>query len=136
MVGFCNKSVTLLQITDFLPIPGATAFFIETIRQKVETLRVRRLQSFRLLAGVYQTTNSEFLQKLYSMKYVFVIPQFLAEFYFCNHDGQGFKLTSRIEDALTSSDPESATREAARLQLQSGYAVHTRQVLINDRVRN
>jgi hypothetical protein len=70
------------------------------------------------------------------MKYVFVIPTFLAEFYFCDHNGQGFKLTSRIEDALTSSDPESATREVERLKLQSGYAVHARAVLMNDRVRN
>ncbi len=64
------------------------------------------------------------------MKYVFVIPDFIAQFYFCSHTGEGFTLTTRIEDALTSSDAESAVMEIERLKRQSGHLVQARKVLM------
>ncbi len=62
------------------------------------------------------------------MKYVFGSPQIIAEFYFCPYIGEGFRLSNRLEDALVSTDPESAKEIAERLKRQSGFLVQARQV--------
>ncbi len=62
------------------------------------------------------------------MKYVFVCSEFIIQLYFCFHDGEGFTLSNRIEDALVSSDVESAAREVKSLRKQSGFVVQVRSV--------
>jgi hypothetical protein len=66
------------------------------------------------------------------MKYVFVSPQIVGELYFCPYTGEGFRLSNRLEDALVTTDPENAEREAERLKKQSGFLVQAKKVRIKD----
>jgi hypothetical protein len=67
------------------------------------------------------------------MRYVFVSPLFLIEVYFCSWNGAGFKVSNRMEDALTATDYESARKEAERLKRQSGFPVLPKRVVMLDR---
>ncbi len=67
--------------------------------------------------------------KPHNMKYVFISPQIIGEFYFCSYTGEGFRLSNRLEDALVFTDPESAQKEAERLKKQSGYLVQPKKIV-------
>ena len=64
------------------------------------------------------------------MKYIFFMPDFLAKFHFCNHNGEGFSLGTRLEDALVSADADSAAIEIERLTRKSGRLVEAREVAV------
>ncbi len=69
------------------------------------------------------------------MKYVFICPQFIVDLYFCLHEGEGFKLSRQVEDAIVCTCPESAVKEVERLKRQSGFPVIARACLVSGAIQ-
>ncbi len=69
------------------------------------------------------------------MRYVFICPDFIADLYFCPHEGAGLRLSSQLEDAIMADSPESAARIAERLACQSGFRVVARPCLFAYTIR-